>query len=124
MAQENLVASLAAGCPSRRLLERRLAQIGLGIVSALSQGQMTVEQAGREFFNLRNFERIRRLRLSKAMTEFFDWGMELDDVAQLAPEGLEESYEHMRRLAWRMMRRSVPPMTWVVPTGRRVRRSA
>lgn len=107
-AAPNLVDSLAAASPSKPLLERRLVEMGIGILSALQTSQMTFDDARREFFNLDNYQALNRQKLSAALTQFFQWGMELGDVADLAPGGLAESYWRMSRIASRLMKQPAP----------------
>ena len=98
-ATRNLVRVLADGSPSQRLLERRIAQLALGVVSALRAGRMTFDDAWRELFNLDVYGEAKRRGLSATVVELLQWGMELDDVADLAPDGLPESYGRIESLA-------------------------
>jgi len=66
---------------------------------------MRFEDARREFFNLDNYRAVKRRRLAPELAEFFQWGMELEDVADLSPGGLGESYWRMTQLASRVMTR-------------------
>ena len=104
VAAPNLVDSLAAASPSKRLLERRLVQMGLGVLAALQRSETTFDEARRDFFNLDNYQAIKRQKLSGDTSQFFEWGMELEDVADLAPGGLGESYWRMARIASRILK--------------------
>lgn len=104
--RSNLIDSLAMASPSRQMLERRVAQMGIGVLAALQNREMTFEDARRELFNLDNYQAVKRHRLAAKLAQFFEWGMELADVAEIAPEGLPESYRQMRKLASRVMARS------------------
>jgi hypothetical protein len=102
----NLIETLASGHRQKKDLERRIAELGLGIVAAMQNGEMTIEQAEGELFNLDNLQEIRRRRLSPQLVELFDWGMQLEDVAELAPGNLSENYRTMSRLAERVIQQS------------------
>jgi hypothetical protein len=102
----NLVASLAIACPSKKLLERRLVQMGIGIIASLRAKEMIAAQACREFFNLDNYLEIKRRKLSKDLVELFEWGMELEDVTEISPDGVSDSFDHMAQLASRVMQKS------------------
>jgi hypothetical protein len=99
----NLVDSLAAAGRGKALLERRLAQMAVGIVDAVRAGQMSVDQASEELFNAENYRHLKRRKLSRHTLEMFEWGMELPDVVELAPEGLDESLRRIVALAHRVM---------------------
>lgn len=118
----NLVNSLSVASPSKPLLERRLVEMGIGILSALQTSQMSFDQARREFFNIDNYQALIRQKLSPDLAQFFQWGMELEDVASIAPGGLAESYWRMSQLAARLMRR--PATRASKPTQSRSRKSA
>jgi hypothetical protein len=94
----NLIDELANSNLPRSLAERRLALAGLGILRALRDSKMTIEEAEQELFNLDSYKAARRRRYDRRLIEFLEWGMELDDVAQLAPHAIEESYESMEQL--------------------------
>ncbi len=98
------------------LLERRLAQAGLGVLRALRGSTMTIEDAEIDLFNLATYQAARRRRLDRGLIEFLEWGMELDDVERLAPEGLEESFRCMENLLLKVISRSLGK-------GRRAKRS-
>ncbi len=102
------VHSLVANASSKKEAERRLAQMGIGMVSALRDGEMSLEQSQTDFFNLDTFQAVRKHRLNGHLVEFLQWGMELEDVAELAPEGLEESYQGILRLARHVILESLP----------------
>jgi hypothetical protein len=102
----NLVETLATGHPRKKDLERRIAELGLGIVVSLQNGEMSIEQAEGELFNLDNLQAIRKRRLSPQLVELFDWGMQLEDVAELAPANLPGNYRTMSRLAERVIQQS------------------
>jgi hypothetical protein len=104
----NLVHALVATTSSKKEAQRRLAQMGMGIVLALQKNEMTLEQCRKDLFNLQNYLAIRSHRMNRHLLEFMQWGMELEDVAELAPEGLEESYQRMITLARRAILESLP----------------
>ena len=113
--EAELVDSLAGASRTKRLLERRLVQLGLGVLAALQKGEMSFGDARHELFNADNYLAVKRQKLSREVVEFFQWGMELEDVADLAPGGLGESYWRMNQIASRVMKH---------PTEKRQRRSA
>lgn len=99
------VQSLTTQQPSRQWVERKLALQALGVVAALEAGQIDAEKAGSDLFNLDNYDAIRRRRPSAELRELFEWGMELEDVATLTPQGLPESFAAIRRLAGEVLKR-------------------
>src|SRR5207253_2577060 len=111
----NLIASLAASDDSRNALQRRIAELALGVVSALREGQLTIEDSWDELFNLENYRQIRRRNLSKMLSSLFEYGMELENVAEVSPQSLSESYERIENLARQVIASSAQ---------RRVRRRA
>ena len=98
LASRNLIEQITERGVSRALAQRRLAQLGLGIVQALRNSIMTVQDAAQDLFNLETYQLARRRRYDPRFIEFIEWGMELEDVAELAPDGLEESYDKMEKL--------------------------
>jgi hypothetical protein len=102
-----MIEEISQRAVSRRVLERRLAQTGLGILQALRGSTMTIADAEHDLFNLDTYRTARRRRLGRDLIEFLEWGMELDDVSNLAPEGLEESFRSMETLLLRVIARSL-----------------
>jgi hypothetical protein len=86
--------------------QRHLAQMGRGVLIGLRESRLTVEQAQKDLFNLDVYEAARRQRLDPSLIKFLEWGMELEDVAELAPHGLDESYQEMDRLLVSFLSRS------------------
>jgi hypothetical protein len=107
-ASVNLVHSLVANASSKKEAERLLAQMGLGIICALQKAELSLQQSQKDLFNLKNYLAMRSHRLNRHLLEFMEWGMELEDVAQLAPEGLEDSYQRMTKLARKVILESLP----------------
>ena len=104
----SLVDSLAAASSSKKELERRLAQMGLGLVTSLQHAEIPLTHAEKDLFNLDAYTAVRKHRLNPHLVEFLEWGMELEDVAELAPRGLEESYQRMIALARQVIEESLP----------------
>jgi hypothetical protein len=102
-APSNIVHALAETAASKHDLERRLVEMGRGIVASIAAGDINYEQARHDLFNLDNLLAIRQLRLSRDLRAFFEWAMELADVAELAPNGLKESYCKLDELAARIL---------------------
>ena len=103
---ENVVESLLACGGTRRETERRLAELAIGVVAALRQASITPEQAYDDLFNLDAYQAIKRNRLDRNLKELFEWGMEIEDVAEIAPQGLERTYKAIEKLAQRVLARS------------------
>src|SRR5437762_7386614 len=118
----NLIVSLAAIHPSRHLLERRIAEMGLGVLSALGRGEISYDQAQLDLFNLDNYVEIRRRKLSPAMIEFFERGMQLEDVVEIVPENVKPNFEKMSWLADQIIRRVARALPR--PKAAQTRRSA
>jgi len=104
--KKNLIGSLAEGGAARPALQRRIAEMALGVVSALRRGELAVEQVWDELFNLDNYSELRRRRLDKSLREMFEYGMELENVAEISPGSLEESLRSIETLAGRVMSQS------------------
>lgn len=120
----SLVETLALRSASRKELARQLAQIGLGIVGALEKSETTIDQAEMDLLNLDNYVEIKKRRLDKALLEFFEWGMQLEDVAEMVPSQLPHDYAKMRQLARRVLRNSLPVARILPRNARRLRKSA
>jgi hypothetical protein len=103
---ENLVELLATAGQPKRWLERKIAEMAQGVVAALRDSSLAVDDAWDELFNLENYLAIRKMGLDRDLKSLFEWGMELSNVARLAPESLPESFDAMAKLARRVMRRS------------------
>jgi uncharacterized protein DUF3969 len=101
----NLVDSLAAMAHSKSILQRRLIETGMGVLTALREHRISYDQAWEDFFNIDNYRAVRRRRLSPLLVDFFEWGMELEDVAKTVPAGLPESYQSMSKLADKLLKR-------------------
>ncbi len=102
----NVVRLLAAAGHPKPWLERKVAELGQGVTTALRDSTLRVEDAWDELFNLDNYQAIVAARLDKDLKELFEWGMELDTVARLAPDSLDESFNAMSQLARNVIVRS------------------
>jgi hypothetical protein len=120
----NLIDCLASSHRTKRELERQIAQLALGVVTALQNSEMTLEQAWADLFNLDNFLAIRRRRLGAKLVELFDWGMQLEDVAELARGELNAAYAKMTGLARYVIRSSLLGTGRPARSSTRLRRSA
>ncbi len=67
---------------------------------------MSVEQAWDELFNMDAYQELRRRAVSAPLRELFEWGMELESVAEVSPETIEMSLVAMEKLAQRLIRNS------------------
>jgi len=103
---DNLVESLIRSSPSKDAVSRCLAEMGLGIITALQQSQISFEQARLDLFNLENYKAARRHRLSPDTIRFFEWAMEFEDVTEIAPDALAKSYQQAVHLAQRIIGRT------------------
>lgn len=104
----NLVDSLAESSESKQALERRLVEMGNGILSALRAGEISFDQARTDLFNMNNLLALRRHRTTPLLRQFFEWAMELEDVAKLAPKGLNESYKKLAQLSEKILASARP----------------
>jgi hypothetical protein len=77
-----------------------------GVVAGLRDSTLAVDDAWDELFNLENYLAIRKRGLDRDLKSLFEWGMELSNVARLAPESLPESLDAIAKLARRVMRRT------------------
>src|SRR6266704_4122738 len=102
------VHTAATNGSSKKELERRLAEIGLGIVGELRAGKMSIAQAEHDLFNLDTYVAARKQRLNRDLIELLQWGMELEDVAELAPRGIQESFQKITLLARKVIQQSLP----------------
>ena len=99
--------SLFVNSASKKEAERRLAQIGLSLVQGLQTKEISLRQSQEDLFNLKSYLALRNQHASRPLLEFMEWGMELEDVAKLAPQGLQESYARMIALAKQVVRQSL-----------------
>ena len=97
----NLIESLAGG---GRALHRHVVEMGLGIIASIRSGHMTFDEARADLFNIDNYDELKRRRAAPALIEFFEVAMELEDVAELAPDALSVSYERLDTLAANVLR--------------------
>jgi hypothetical protein len=103
----NWIRSLFELSSSKKEAERRLAHMGLGVILALQNSEISLEEAQADLFNLKNYIALRKQKINRRLLELLEWGMELEDVADLAPHGLPESYERMIALARHIIRESL-----------------
>ena len=103
----NIIDEIARRSVSRRFLQRRVAQAGLGILQALRASNMSIEDAENDLFNLDTYQAARRRRLHSDLIEFLEWGMELQDVVRLVPGGLGDSYRSMEELLLNVISKSL-----------------
>lgn len=89
----------------REKLERHLAEMLYGLAQALRDRLVSISEAEEQVFNFDTYSEAKRLRLHPKLIEAMQWGMELDEVAALAPEGLDESYEAISRLSRAVLQR-------------------
>ena len=104
----NLIEALRTRGMPKRWVERKLAVAALGVVAAIEEGSMSPAEGGEELFNVANYRAIKHRRLDAKVREIFEWGMELEDVAELAPESLPLSYAAIRELASGLLRLRPP----------------
>jgi hypothetical protein len=107
------IRSLFANSSSKKEAERRLAQIGLSMVQGLQTEEISLKQSQEDLFNLKSYLALRNQHSNRRLLEFMEWGMELGDVAELAPQGLQESYGRMMALARQVIRESLRRSTSV-----------
>lgn len=110
IAPDNLVFALGSAPGGKAALERRIAELALGIITALRSGELPVGAAWDELFNLNNYRAAKKKRLSSAVLEMLEWGLELENVAEIAPRALNESCQRIEQFA-RQIFRAAPPRT-------------
>ena len=81
--------SLFVNSASKKEAERRLAQIGLSLVQGLQTKEISLRQSQEDLFNQKSYLALRNQHASRPLLEFMEWGMELEDVAELVPRGLQ-----------------------------------
>lgn len=85
--------------PGKSAAERHFAVLALGVVQALREGQMTVEEAWNSGLNLKTYLQLKQRRADPRLLELWEWAMELPQVTKLTPLALEESLTAMDTLA-------------------------
>lgn len=103
LVKNNMIESMLQNGATKHDVERRLAEIALGIVGALRRSAISHEDAYDDLFNLDTFLSLEKHHLSRPMKKLFQWGMELEDVAEIAPDGMEESYQAIEALAGKVL---------------------
>ena len=93
---------------SRDTKSRQMAELSLGVVEALRGASITWEQARHDLFNLDNYLQAKKLRLHPKLIEAFEWAMEMEDVAALAPASLGQSFDRVVALLRQVMREAGP----------------
>jgi hypothetical protein len=106
IATSTVVDVLAAIHGQKKDIERKLAEFGLGIVDAMEASHITPEQAERDLFNLDVYNAAKSRGLHKDFIRLLEWGMELEDVVEMAPDDLPTSYQNIKKLARRIIGRS------------------
>jgi len=79
-------------------IEAELVWMARGILAQLADGKMSPADACRAVFNMDNYREIKRHRLDRRVRELWEWGMELEDVADLAPIAIDQSLAKMIEL--------------------------
>ena len=102
----NLVRLLAAAGQPNAWLQRRIAELAQGVIAALKDSTLPVEEAWDELFNAENYQSILDSELDRDLRTLFEWGMELGTVAKHAPHSLHESFDAMEKLAKRVIAKS------------------
>jgi hypothetical protein len=102
----NLVEMIRDTRLAKPMIELWMANAGRGIVAALKDGEMTLEEAENQIFNMDVYAAARKRRLDRNLLEFLQWGMQLEDVAELAPERLANDYRRMSKLLHRVFPKS------------------
>ena len=82
----------------RTTRSRQMAELALGVVEAFRKSSITWEQAREDVFNLDNYLKAKKLRLDPRLIEAFEWAMEMEDVSELAPKAMGESYDQVASL--------------------------
>ncbi len=97
-AEINIIEAIRNSSRDRAAAQRKLAEFGMGVLNALREGRMDIEQAERDLFNMDSCRNAKRFRLNPKFLEFLEYGMQLEDVVELAPEAMEESFTQMQDL--------------------------
>ena len=99
-----LVQRLGSGRSLKAWRERMIAYSALGIISAISESNLSIQRVCDEFFTYDDYLAIKRQRLSPDVRRLFEIGMELEDVEDLSPDSLDSSFEEITRLALKILR--------------------
>ncbi|MCY3021170.1 MAG: DUF3969 family protein [Planctomycetota bacterium] len=97
---------LRRGLPKEEVA-RYLAEQSLEIIAALRESRMSIEEAEVKLFNLENYKALLKYRLPRALVRLFGWAMEFEDVADIVPGAIIDSYRAASALARRVLAR--PP---------------
>jgi|WetSurMetagenome_2_1015567.scaffolds.fasta_scaffold644260_1 hypothetical protein len=98
----------------KKILERRLAIMGLGVLHGLQDETLSLAQAREELFNLDTYIEIKRMGLDKRLVELFEWAMELENVQHLGSKALAISYARMTILINKILVRGPQKSRWVL----------
>jgi hypothetical protein len=88
------------------IAEQVLANAGWGTLLALKHGELALEEAEDRVFNLDVYLAARGRRFDRNLVEFLEWGMQLEDVLEIAPGSIQDDYREMTRLIHRVLLRS------------------
>jgi hypothetical protein len=94
----NLVNAIFPALGKKKDVEGRLIQLGTGILRGLRASRMTFEEAHLDLFNMDVYLAAKKWRVGPLLLKFLSWGMELEDVLEIVPQGLGKSFEEMERL--------------------------
>ncbi len=95
---QNRLVDILWASNQKKDVERLFAEMAMGVLFGLKEHRLSVEQAEKDMFNMDAYHEARRQRVDRRLIEFLEWGMELEDVVQIAPENIEESYAEMGQL--------------------------
>ena len=88
-----LSAPLAAG-----ERDRALAYLIGGLVQSMRASAVTIAQAEADIFRLGVYQAAKEAMVDPRLIDAIEWGMQLDDVLDLAPEAIGDSYDAIDRL--------------------------
>lgn len=80
-------------------IERLLAFLHIGLCVALEQGTVSIEAAEHYLYSPYTLEKLEELGVSPQLRRVVQLGSELEDVASLLPEKLDESLAEMKQAA-------------------------
>jgi hypothetical protein len=79
--------------------------MSLQAITELQESRMSFEEARVRLFNLENYKALLQYRLPRALVRLFEWAMEFEDAAEIAPGAIADSYKAAAALAHRVLAR-------------------
>lgn len=98
-------------------IERLILIINIGLLTALKEKLISVDEAENYLYNPYTIERLKKLKVKDEIAELIHLGCELEDVETLIPDKMKGTIEFLKEKSLRFMeymqKSSLPIKKWV-----------